>query len=44
VWVLLARAEPPASDGRRILNDLRYVWPLTGVERRVLEYAIDSPV
>lgn len=41
VWLLLARAEPPASADSRILNDLRYVWPLTGVERRALEYALD---
>jgi len=41
VWVLLARGEPPASAGHRVLRDLRYVWPLTGAERRAVEYAVE---
>ena len=39
VWVLLARENPPALRGRRIAFDLRYVWPLTGAERRAVRYA-----
>jgi 16S rRNA (guanine527-N7)-methyltransferase len=39
VWVLLAREDPPALAGRTIADDLRYVWPLTGAERRAVRYA-----
>jgi 16S rRNA (guanine527-N7)-methyltransferase len=38
VWVLLAREQPPTTTGRAIADDLRYVWPLTGAERRVVRY------
>jgi 16S rRNA (guanine527-N7)-methyltransferase len=38
VWVLLAREEPPTMTGRAVADDLRYVWPLTGAERRVARY------
>ncbi|HET9932196.1 MAG TPA: RsmG family class I SAM-dependent methyltransferase [Polyangiaceae bacterium] len=38
VWVLLAQAEaPPATEFRPVL-DHRYVWPLTGAERRLVLY------
>jgi 16S rRNA (guanine527-N7)-methyltransferase len=36
VWLLLAKAELPELAGRRILHDLRYRWPLTGVDRRAV--------
>jgi 16S rRNA (guanine527-N7)-methyltransferase len=39
VWVLLARDDPPALDGREVADDLRYAWPLTGAERRAVRYA-----
>lgn len=38
-WVLLAREEPPAIDGARIVDDLSYTWPLTSVRRRAVRYA-----
>jgi 16S rRNA (guanine527-N7)-methyltransferase len=38
VWVLLAHGEPPASKAMRLVEDRRYVWPLTGVSRRALAY------
>ena len=38
VWVLLAREPAPASGEWTIEMDLRYTWPLTGVERRALRY------
>jgi 16S rRNA (guanine527-N7)-methyltransferase len=37
-WVLLARAEPPQISGWHSDLDLKYVWPLTGVQRRALRY------
>jgi 16S rRNA (guanine527-N7)-methyltransferase len=36
VWLLLAKAELPEIGARRILTDVRYRWPLTGVERRAV--------
>jgi 16S rRNA (guanine527-N7)-methyltransferase len=36
VWLLLARAGLPELNGRTILSDLSYTWPLTGVERRAV--------
>lgn len=39
VWVLLARAEAPECPGMRIRQVVEYRWPLTGVERRAVEYA-----
>jgi 16S rRNA (guanine527-N7)-methyltransferase len=39
VWVLLAREEPPAIEGRRVVDDVRYRWPLTGADRRAARYA-----
>lgn len=38
VWVLLARGEPPAPRGFRVIRDVRYTWPLTGVARRAVCY------
>lgn len=38
VWVLLARAEPPALSGWQVDRDESYVWPLTGSPRRALRY------
>lgn len=38
VWVLLARAEPPALDGWHADADLDYRWPLTGAQRRALRF------
>jgi 16S rRNA (guanine527-N7)-methyltransferase len=39
VWVLLAREDPPAHEGRAVTLDLRYRWPLTGAERRAVRLA-----
>jgi 16S rRNA (guanine527-N7)-methyltransferase len=39
VWVLLARAAPPALAGWRLARSFEYLWPLTSVPRQVLEYA-----
>lgn len=39
VWVLLARAEPPALDGWHVERNISYCWPLTGVSRRAVRYA-----
>jgi 16S rRNA (guanine527-N7)-methyltransferase len=36
VWLLLAKASLPEVDERRILADISYRWPLTGVERRAV--------
>jgi 16S rRNA (guanine527-N7)-methyltransferase len=36
VWLLLARAAVPDLDGRQILADVAYCWPLTGVQRRAV--------
>lgn len=38
VWVLLAQGEPPSLQGWRLADDLRYRWPLTGVERRAARF------
>lgn len=38
VWVLLARSDAPSLDGWERDADLRFVWPLTGRERRVVCY------
>ena len=38
VWLLLARADAPSRDGWEIDAELRFEWPLTGRERRVLRY------
>jgi hypothetical protein len=38
VWVLLAREPAPEIEGWQIETEERYVWPLTGVERRALRY------
>ncbi|MFZ5889920.1 MAG: 16S rRNA (guanine(527)-N(7))-methyltransferase RsmG [Myxococcota bacterium] len=43
VWVLLAQTDaPPASEFEPVI-DRRYMWPLTGVERRVVLYARKVP-
>lgn len=39
VWVLLAREAAPSLAGRVIADDVRYAWPLTGVDRRAVRYA-----
>jgi 16S rRNA (guanine527-N7)-methyltransferase len=38
VWVLLAREPAPETADFRIDVDERYVWPLTGAERRAVRY------
>lgn len=38
VWVLLARDEPPELPAWIAATDLRYRWPLTGVERRLVRF------
>jgi 16S rRNA (guanine527-N7)-methyltransferase len=38
IWVLLAREPPPDLPGWQPRVDERYVWPLTGAERRALRY------
>jgi 16S rRNA (guanine527-N7)-methyltransferase len=38
VWVLVAREPPPELLGWQPRVDERYVWPLTGAERRALRY------
>jgi 16S rRNA (guanine527-N7)-methyltransferase len=38
VWVLLAREPAPETTEWKIEKDERYLWPLTGVERRALRY------
>lgn len=38
VWLLLARADAPSQEGWAIDAELRFEWPLTGRERRVLRY------
>jgi 16S rRNA (guanine527-N7)-methyltransferase len=38
VWVLVAREAPPDLPGWQPRIDERYVWPLTGAERRALRY------
>lgn len=36
VWLLLARAALPELGSLRIISDVSYRWPLTGVERRAV--------
>ncbi|HEY0469728.1 MAG TPA: RsmG family class I SAM-dependent methyltransferase [Polyangiaceae bacterium] len=36
VWLLLAKAAVPELDGRDILADIAYSWPLTGAQRRAV--------
>jgi 16S rRNA (guanine527-N7)-methyltransferase len=36
VWLLLAKAAVPDLNGRGILTDIAYSWPLTGVQRRAV--------
>ncbi|MEI9949667.1 MAG: RsmG family class I SAM-dependent methyltransferase [Pseudomonadota bacterium] len=36
VWLLLAKAGIPDLDGRAILADIAYPWPLTGAQRRAV--------
>jgi 16S rRNA (guanine527-N7)-methyltransferase len=43
VWVLLARSEPPRRGGWRVHHDIRYYWPLTGVERRAVLFVPEQP-
>jgi 16S rRNA (guanine527-N7)-methyltransferase len=37
-WTLLAREEPPAVPGTRIVEDIDYAWPLTGAGRRAVRF------
>ena len=39
VWVLLARADPPALPGWRAIRQVDYDWPLTGVAHRAIAFA-----
>lgn len=43
VWVLLAKESAPEREGYRIDEDVRYVWPCTGVERRAVRYVPTTP-
>jgi 16S rRNA (guanine527-N7)-methyltransferase len=36
IWLLLAKAELPPPGALRIVFDVSYRWPLTGVERRAV--------
>lgn len=38
VWVLLARAEPPTLAGWRLVQQVDYTWPLSGVARQALAF------
>ena len=38
VWVLLAREAEPAEPGWDIAKSFEYVWPLTGMTRRAVQY------
>ena len=42
VWVLLARANPPALAGWRAARQVDYEWPLTGVARRAIAFAPET--
>lgn len=42
VWLLLAKASLPELDGRKILANLSYTWPLTGAERRAVCVTAES--
>lgn len=42
VWLLLAKAGLPELEGRRILADFSYTWPLTGAERRAVCVTVES--
>jgi len=38
VWVLLARGECPSLAGWTVARDVTFQWPLTGRERRAVEF------
>jgi len=40
VWLLLARAEPPAHAGLSVDRDVSYDWPLTHAPRRALRFQV----
>jgi 16S rRNA (guanine527-N7)-methyltransferase len=42
VWLLLAKANVPDLDGRGILADVSYTWPLTGAQRRAVCVGVQS--
>jgi 16S rRNA (guanine527-N7)-methyltransferase len=42
VWVLLARAAPPALAGWRVLEHIDYEWPLTKAARTALVFGRDA--
>jgi 16S rRNA (guanine527-N7)-methyltransferase len=42
VWVLLARAAPPALAGWRVLEHIDYEWPLTKVARTALVFGREA--
>jgi 16S rRNA (guanine527-N7)-methyltransferase len=37
-WVFLARESAPRSPGMREVEEVRYVWPLTAADRRLVRY------
>jgi 16S rRNA (guanine527-N7)-methyltransferase len=43
VWLLIARAEVPLLAGWRLSRCDDYVWPLTGVARKVLSFEPELP-
>jgi 16S rRNA (guanine527-N7)-methyltransferase len=42
VWVLLAREPEPEAEGWEIAKSYEYVWPLTGMMRRAVQYRRSS--
>jgi 16S rRNA (guanine527-N7)-methyltransferase len=44
VWVLLARAAPPALAGWHVLERIDYEWPLTHVARTALVFGRDGAI
>jgi 16S rRNA (guanine527-N7)-methyltransferase len=38
VWVLLAKGEIPEAPGWEVSEDVSYRWPLTNVERRLIQF------
>jgi 16S rRNA (guanine527-N7)-methyltransferase len=42
VWVLLAREPEPEAPGWEIAKSFEYVWPLTGMMRRAVQYRRNS--
>jgi 16S rRNA (guanine527-N7)-methyltransferase len=42
VWVLLAQGDAPSTPAARAVDDVSYAWPLGGVARRAVRYAINA--